>query len=138
MRNDMRDFEMKKTVTSQCHCGSVELKLYLPNGFEKLRRCNCSICRRKGAIVASVLLDNLIIVKGEEYLTEYRFNTNTAKHYFCSKCGIYTHHQRRSNPNEYGFNTGCVDEFKPEDYLEIPVVDGINHPKDIIGESSSI
>ena len=77
------------------------------------------------------MLDNLIIVKGEEYLTEYRFNTNTAKHYFCSKCGIYTHHQRRSNPNEYGFNTGCVDEFKPEDYLEIPVVDGINHSKDI-------
>ena len=102
---------MKKTVISQCHCGSVELKLYLPNGFKQLRRCNCSICRRKGAIVASVLLDNLIIVKGEEYLTEYRFNTNTAKHYFCSNCGIHTHNRPRSNPNVYGVNIATKATF---------------------------
>ena len=121
---------MEKTVISKCHCGSVELKLYLPNGFDQVRRCNCSICRRKGAIVASVLLENLSILKGEEFLTEYKFNTNTAKHYFCSQCGIYTHHQRRSNPKEFGFNTGCVDEFKPEIYPEIPVLDGINHISD--------
>lgn len=42
-----------------CHCGSVELELYLPNGLESPRRCDCSMCRRRGAIVASVSLDNL-------------------------------------------------------------------------------
>ncbi|NBU89174.1 MAG: GFA family protein, partial [Betaproteobacteria bacterium] len=34
----------------------------------------------------------------------YQFNTKIAKHYFCSNCGIYTHHQRRSFPDQYGYN----------------------------------
>ena len=74
---------------ASCHCGAVELELTLPNGIEKLRRCNCSICRRKGAIVASVKLANMRLVKGEDVLTLYQFNTMTAKHFFCSVCGIY-------------------------------------------------
>jgi hypothetical protein len=88
---------------SSCHCGSVVLELSLPNGIENPRRCDCSICKRKGAIVASVDLSGLRIVKGADVLKLYQFNTHTAKHYFCSNCGIYTHHQRRSNPNEYGY-----------------------------------
>ena len=40
------------TVVSKCHCGSVELELILPNGLENLRRCNCSFCSRKNAVVA--------------------------------------------------------------------------------------
>ena len=120
---------MDKKIISSCHCGSVELELRLPNGFDP-RRCNCSICRRKGAIVASVLIDNLKVLKGEDVLTLYQFNTKAAKHYFCSTCGIYTHHQRRSNPREFSFNTGCVEGFNPEDYPEPELVDGINHIKD--------
>ena len=87
---------MMGTVISKCHCGSVELELMLPNGLENLRRCNCSICSRRNAVVASVAIDNLKVVKGSAELKEYTFNTHTAKHYFCSICGIYTHHQRRS------------------------------------------
>lgn len=120
---------MDKKVIASCHCGSIELELLLPNGFE-LRRCNCSICRRKGAIVGSVLINNLKILKGESFLTLYQFNTNTAKHYFCSACGIYTHHQRRSNPQEFSFNTGCVEGFNAEDHPEPEIIDGINHIKD--------
>lgn len=51
------------TVVSKCHCGSVELELILPNGLENLRRCNCSICSRKNAVVASVAIDKLKVVK---------------------------------------------------------------------------
>jgi hypothetical protein len=120
---------MDKKIIASCHCGSVELELLLPNGFE-LRRCNCSICRRKGAIVGSVLINNLKILKGEDFLSLYQFNTNTAKHFFCSACGIYTHHQRRSNPQEFSFNTGCVEGFNAEDYPEPEIIDGINHIKD--------
>jgi len=120
---------MDKKIIASCHCGSVELELLLQNGFE-LRRCNCSICRRKGAIVGSVLINNLKILKGEDFLSLYQFNTNTAKHFFCSACGIYTHHQRRSNPQEFSFNTGCVEGFNAEDYPEPEIIDGINHIKD--------
>jgi hypothetical protein len=115
---------------ASCHCGAVELELDLPNGIENPRRCDCSICRRKGAIVASVKLSGIRIVKGEELLKIYQFNTRTAKHYFCSICGIYTHHQRRSNPEEYGYNVGCLEGVNPYLIENVPVNDGVNHPSD--------
>jgi len=113
-----------------CHCGSVELELDLPQGIVNPRRCDCSICRRKGAVVASVYLDGIRIVKGSEHLKLYEFNTHTAKHYFCGNCGIYTHHQRRSNPDQYGFNVGCLEGINPFAIPDVPVNDGINHPAD--------
>ncbi|WP_200873184.1 GFA family protein [Vibrio nigripulchritudo] len=113
-----------------CHCGAVVLELTLPYGIDNPRRCDCSICRRKGAIVASVDLDGIKILKGEDVLKLYQFNTQTAKHYFCSNCGIYTHHQRRSNPHEYGFNVGCLEGVNPFDLGEVVTNDGVNHPAD--------
>ena len=48
----------------------------------------------------------------------------------CSNCGIYTHHQRRSNPSQYGVNVACLDGISPFDFEEVPVFDGIRHPSD--------
>ncbi len=115
---------------ASCHCGAVELTIALPNGLENLRRCDCSLCRRRGAIVISVPLDGVKVIKGEAALSLYQFNTFTAKHYFCSRCGIYTHHQRRSNPHQYGMNVACLEGVNPFDLGDIPVSDGINHPSD--------
>ena len=116
--------------TASCHCGAVVLELSLPNGIENPRRCDCSICRRKGAIVGSVPLAGIKILKGEDVLKCYEFNTKTAKHYFCSVCGIYTHHQRRSNPHEYGYNIGCLEGVNPYELGEVPTNGGVNHPAD--------
>ncbi len=113
-----------------CHCGAVELELSLPDGVVSPRRCDCSICRRKGAIVASVPLAGLRIVKGEDVLKLYQFNTKVARHYFCSNCGIYTHHQRRANPQEYGYNVGCLEGVNPFDLGLVETNDGVNHPSD--------
>ncbi|MCG6243432.1 GFA family protein [Vibrio diabolicus] len=113
-----------------CHCGKVELELALPNGIEKPRRCDCSMCRRRGAIVASVPLNGIRIVQGEDVLKLYQFNTRTAKHFFCGECGIYTHHQRRSDPSEYGYNVGCLEGVNPYELGTIEVMDGVNHPSD--------
>lgn len=115
---------------ASCHCGAVVLELTLPNGIENPRRCDCSICRRKGAMVASVDLSGIRIIEGKDMLKLYQFNTNTAKHYFCSHCGIYTHHQRRSNPTEYGFNIGCLEGVNPFDLGDVIINDGVNHPSD--------
>ena len=115
---------------SSCHCGAVVLELELPDGIVDPRRCNCSICRRKGAIAATVPLSGLRIVKGQETLRLYQFNTRTAKHYFCSICGIYTHHQRRSNPGQYGYNVGCLEGVDPYDLPNVPTTDGVNHSSD--------
>lgn len=113
-----------------CHCGSVVLELDLPNGIVDPRRCDCSICRRKGAVVASVKLDGIKVLRGAEVLKLYQFNTKIAKHYFCSNCGIYTHHQRRSNPSQYGYNVGCLEGINPFLIENVQVNDGINHPAD--------
>lgn len=115
---------------ARCHCGAVELELTLPDGIVEPRRCDCSICRRKGAVVASVPLSGIRIVRGQDVLRLYQFNTCTAKHYFCSLCGIYTHHQRRSNPQQYGYNVGCLDGVNPFDLGDVPTNDGVNHPAD--------
>jgi len=116
---------------SSCHCGAVELELELPNGIVDPRRCNCSICRRKGAIVGSVPLSGIKIVRGEEKLVLYQFDTKEADHYFCKVCGIYTHHRRRSNPNQYGINLGCLEGVDPNLIEEVKIYDGANnHPSD--------
>lgn len=80
--------------------------------------------------MAAVPLAGLRIVQGEAALGLYQFNTKTARHYFCSHCGVYTHHQRRSNPNEYGYNVGCLDGVDPLDLGPVRVSDGANHPLD--------
>jgi len=76
--------KLKPIHKDTCHCGAVELNLTLPNGIEDPRRCDCSMCRRRGAIVASVSLNNLEVVRGADVLGVYQFNTKTAKHYFCT------------------------------------------------------
>jgi len=122
--------KINKIHKAYCHCGAVELELQLPNGLENPRRCTCSMCSRRGAVVASIPLDGLRIIKGEDNLTLYQFNTKTAKHYFCKTCGIYTHHQRRSNPHQFAFNVACLEGVNPLDIKDIEIVDGINHPSD--------
>jgi hypothetical protein len=108
----------------------VVLELDLPEGIVDARRCNCSMCRRKGAIMGAVPLEGLRVLQGQESLSVYRFNTMTAEHYFCSRCGIYTHHRRRSKPNQYGFNLGCLEGVDATQLRDVPVSDGVNHMAD--------
>ncbi|MCL1057371.1 GFA family protein [Shewanella gelidimarina] len=121
---------MKQTHTASCHCGAVKLALNLPDGIIDLRRCDCSMCRRRGTIVTSAELDGIMVVAGKDKLALYQFNTGTAKHYFCSVCGIYTHHQRRSNPNQFGVNVGCIEGVNPYELTGVTLCDGVNHPSD--------
>jgi hypothetical protein len=114
----------------KCHCGQVEAEINLPNNLEKIIRCNCSICKRKGAIMSMVKNEDFKITKGLEKLKIYQFHTKVAKHYFCTNCGIYTHHNPRSNPSMTGFNVGCLDEVNTFMLKDVGVIDGSNHPLD--------
>jgi hypothetical protein len=69
-------------------------------------------------------------LQGEDALTSYRFHTGTAQHFFCSTCGIYTHHQRRSDTSLYAVNVACLDGMSPFDFADVPVMDGVNHTND--------
>ena len=117
-------------VSAACHCGTVRFRVVLAGGLSTARRCTCSYCRMRGAVAVTANLEDLEIVSGREALTEYRFNTGTARHYFCSRCGIYTHHSRRSNPDQYGVNAACLEGVSPFDFADVPVNDGVQHPSD--------
>jgi hypothetical protein len=117
-------------IDGSCHCGGVRFHVRLADGLHSARRCDCSYCRMRGAVVVSARLEDFQITAGAELLTLYEFHTRTAKHYFCSRCGIYTHHQRRSDPRLYGINAACLEGVSPFDFAEVPVNDGTVHPSD--------
>mgnify|MGYP001157187436 FL=1 len=97
-----------------CHCEAVQIEVL--SDLKTIKQCNCSICKRKNAKMAMVSKESLSIIKGEEYLTSYKFNTMIAEHFFCRICGIYTHHNRRSDPNGAAVNIGCIDAIDPFQY----------------------
>ncbi len=123
-------------ISGACHCRTVRFEVLLSDGLNTARRCTCSFCRMRGAIAVSAQLGGVTILAGEDALTQYSFNTGAAKHFFCSRCGIYTHHQRRSNPNQYGINVACLEGLSPFDFAQVPVLDGIAHRSDL-GPGSS-
>ena len=98
----------------KCHCGLVQIQV--ETDLSNIKQCNCSICKRKNAKMNLISRDSIKKIKGEENLCYYQFNTMKAKHFFCKTCGIYTHHNRRSDPNGVGINIGCIDEIDPFEY----------------------
>jgi hypothetical protein len=122
-----------EAINGACHCGAVRFHVRLAGGLHSARRCTCSYCRMRGAVAISAGVGDLDVLAGADMLTRYQFNTMTAKHYFCSRCGIYTHHQRRSDPNQYGINAACLEGISPFDFLEVPVnnvvEDGAHTPR---------
>jgi hypothetical protein len=118
------------TLNGSCHCGAVRFEADLPLGLSSARRCTCSICRMRGAVAVTSTSEGFRLVKGGDHLASYRFNTRTAEHHFCTVCGIYTHHKRRSNPDELGVNVACLEGVSPFDFPEVVVYDGQRHPAD--------
>ena len=92
----------------RCHCGSVQLNV--ETDLSVIKQCNCSMCKRKNAKMNILPKESIKLIQGEDNLSLYQFGTNVAKHYFCKKCGVYTHHFRKSDPNGIGINIGCIDE----------------------------
>ena len=123
------------TLNGSCHCGAIRFTVELPFGLSSARRCTCSICRMRGAVAVTAALDGLRLLSGADKLATYRFNTRLAEHHFCSECGIYTHHRRRSNPDQLGVNVACLEGISPFDFHEVVVYDGTRHPRDTDGQT---
>ena len=100
-----------KTYRGSCHCGAV--KFEIETDLPELTTCDCSICRRKNALMVKVHETGFKLLCGEESLSEYRFHTMTARHYFCKTCGIYPFHRKRVTPDYFGINVFCLDGFDP-------------------------
>jgi hypothetical protein len=105
-----------KSYSGSCHCGSIRFEI--ATDFPELTTCDCSICRRKNALMVKVHESALRLLSGEEFLSAYQFHTLTATHYFCKICGIYPFHRKRVTPDHFGVNVFCLDDFDP---TNIPV-----------------
>lgn len=75
--------------------------------------------------MASTPLADLTVTSGEDKLSLYQWNTRVARHYFCSICGIYTHHRRRKAPNEFAYNVACIEGIDLDSLGDIPMTDSI-------------
>ena len=94
-----------------CHCGAVRFEI--ETDFPELTTCDCSICRRKNALMVKVHESAFTLLAGAAQLAAYQFHSHTATHHFCTVCGIYPCHRKRVTPEHYGVNVFCLDGFDP-------------------------
>jgi len=112
------------TYNGSCHCGNISFS-FEHEKIDSGLRCNCSICRRKGAVMSgfTLALEELNIKDNNDSLSLYQFDTKVAKHYFCKNCGIYPFHETLRKPGNYRVNLGCIDGLDTND-LKIEIFDG--------------
>ena len=114
---------MKKTYVGSCHCGRVSFELQA--NLACVVYCNCSMCRRVGALWHGASDSSLRITSGEGDLALYQFNTKTAKHYFCRHCGIHPFTRPRLDPTRWAVNVRCIADVDFTS-LEVKPFDGEN------------
>jgi hypothetical protein len=100
-----------QTYRGSCHCGAVTFRI--ETDFPELTTCDCSICRRRNALMVRVHETQFELLSGGESLRESRFHTMTARHFFCGACGIYPFHRKRVTPDYFGVNVFCLENFDP-------------------------
>jgi hypothetical protein len=106
-----------------CHCGAITFEVEAPECVEAYQ-CNCSICAMSGFLHLVVPASKFKPLHGDHCLSEYTFNTHTAKHLFCRRCGIKPYYIPRSNPDGFDVNVRCLTP-QPDEITIIPF-DGQN------------
>lgn len=114
---------MRRTYRGSCHCGRVSFEVQAK--LDYVVECNCSLCRRRGAVWHGAAQPDLRILTGEADLALYQFGTNTAKHYFCRHCGIHPFTRPRLDPSRWAFNVRCIDDVDLSS-IEVRRFDGEN------------
>lgn len=109
--------------SGSCHCGDVRFEI--TSEIVELTTCDCSLCRKKNALMTKVHESAFVLHSDWSGLSLYRWNTQVALHYFCTRCGIYTFHRKRAQPDHFGINVFCLDGF---DESSVPVrrTDGVS------------
>jgi len=98
---------MLKIYEGGCHCGAVRFRV--ASDFARVSDCNCSICVKKGFLHLIVPHSQFELLRGQDNLTTYTFNTGVAKHTFCKTCGIHSFYTPRSDPDKVDVNVRCLD-----------------------------
>lgn len=106
-----------------CHCGRIrfQVQAHITEALE----CNCSYCRRLGALWLALPEADLKVLEGGENLSLYQFGTRTAQHFFCRNCGIAPFSRPRTDPTRWAVNVRCLEELELS-ILTLQSFDGAN------------
>ena len=99
--------------TGGCQCGRVRYEVDL--SLDAPITCNCSRCERLGAVLAFAPATAFTLLKGEDAMTEFRFNSGTIQHLFCATCGIQSFSRATAPDGTAGvaINVNCLDGVDP-------------------------
>ncbi len=116
------------TYRGSCHCGAVRFTL-TSDPITSGRRCNCSMCTRKGAVMSVRYYppEEITVEAEPDALAVYLWGDRMVNHYFCKRCGIYPFHDSTEKPGHYRVNLGCVEGIDPL-ALAIELLDGRSLP----------
>jgi hypothetical protein len=109
----------------RCHCGRVRFSFRSPE-IKTGKRCNCSLCIRRGAVLSSTYIPAADFMPHHERsdLGVYLWNEKVLSNIFCKCCGIFTYIGDGADANDgYRVNLGCVEDIDPL-ALEISIIDG--------------
>jgi hypothetical protein len=76
-------------IAASCHCGAVRVEI--PYQPETVTNCNCSICRRLGALWAFYPIDEVRIEFPHNATETYVWGQGTRRFVRCRTCGCTTH-----------------------------------------------
>lgn len=106
-----------------CHCGAVRYRVTVRS--RNAVECNCSICAKKGYLHLIVAEEDFELLRGADAIKTYTFGSHTAKHHFCSRCGVHSYYRPRSHPEHVDINIRCLDGVEPSDFRYYSF-DGLN------------
>ena len=93
-----------------CHCGRVAYEI--SGAPARIAECNCSICTKKGYLHWIIERERFRLLTPWEDIATYTFNTHTAKHHFCPRCGVASFYIARSDPDKIDVNVRCLDDVE--------------------------
>ncbi len=118
---------MKTTYQGSCHCGKVRFEI--DADIDHVRVCDCSICKKRGALLHRVPENDVRLFTPLKELSLYQWGSLTAHDYFCPVCGVLPFRRPGQLSAEevamgveafdgWAINTSCLSGF---DYSNVPV-----------------
>ncbi len=103
-----------------CHCGAVRYEV--ETELTQAMSCNCSLCGKRGSLLAFAPSEQFTLLSGADALTDYQFNKKIVHHLFCSACGVASF-ARGVGPGGVemvAINVRCLDDVDLEAIKIVP------------------
>jgi hypothetical protein len=99
-----------KVYAGGCHCGRVSYEV--TTDLAQVMECNCSICRKRGALWAFMPAEQFVLRAGADALADYQFGKKRLHHPFCPSCGVgsFSRGAGQDGREMIAVNVRCLEE----------------------------